>query len=62
MSVMENVDDSVSKEAICRHILPSLSEGAAHRLMTNDGQKRKRIELWRMRRIDASTSKKELIH
>ena len=37
MSVMGDVKDSVPKEAIRCYILPSLSEGAAYRLMTKAG-------------------------
>jgi hypothetical protein len=36
-------EDSVSKEAIRRQILPSLSIKAAHRLMKKAGEKRKRF-------------------
>ena len=44
VSVMEDVDDYVSKEAIRRHILPSLSSGSVYRLMEKARQRRKRFE------------------
>ena len=44
MCLMSGVEDPVSKNAILRQILPSLSRGAAYRLMDKAGEKRKRLE------------------